>query len=63
MNPLKTYFVFLISLLTSTLITLVLSVFILLFIKDTNIAVNVIILLWIIISCISFKVWENHIEL
>lgn len=63
MNPFKTYFVFLISMLTSILITLVLSVFILLFIKDTNIAINVIILLWILISCISFKVWGEHIEL
>ena len=63
MNPFKTYFIFLISLLTSTLITLVLSVFILMFIKDTNIAVNVIILLWILISCISFKIWGEHIDL
>lgn len=63
MNPFKTYFIFLISLLTSTLITLVLSVFILMFIEDTNIATTVIILLWILISVISFKVWENHISL
>lgn len=63
MNPFKTYFIFLISLLTSTLITLVLSVFILMFIENIDIATTIIILLWIIISCISFKVWENHIEL
>lgn len=63
MNPFKSYFIFLISLSTSTIITLVLSVFILMFIEDTNIATTVIILLWILISVISFKVWENHIGL